>query len=280
MHHNTRWTGNEEADLQIRAVLDLPWLPSPIQPEVTKSRRVALQNALGDTEFMGVLSELSVRRGVRLPAPTWAPATGNDSYHSDRGTHLRAQVVGPTGSPALSGDVILYLDNATSLVGCVRLLINYAAWRAALAAEGADLSDASDLRLSLFEIIELLASAWGTATSRLPGGVVDDPSGMLLARPPYVEMHLRSAAPFLSETHRSLGLSDVIDLSALGQPTRDDALRQETGLRVFAPLDADRTARQTLVAHGLAVLGRAWGYIDADADDLLNEHARRVLRGE
>jgi hypothetical protein len=64
--------------------------------------------------------------------------------------------------------------------------------------------------------------------------------------------------------------ADAVDLAALGRGTRDTA-RSETGMRVVAPLDIDRTRRREFVARGLAHLGRSWGHIDADPDDLLVE---------
>lgn len=271
LRHSTRWVSSEWTDLRLRAVADFPWVRSTVESEITKKSRRSLQSALMATEFAKVFPVLSMHRGARVPEPVWSQATGHDSYQSDRSTHLRALLTAPDGRTALSGEVLLYLpDNlySTSVLGCVELRINFDAWRAVLSASGADLGDNANLRLSLIEVIEVLVSAWGTVTSVVPLAAVDDPRRMPLAGPPYVEMHVQANPPGSNGTRRCLGLADVIDLSLFGQPTRDGAC-QQTGMRFFAPLDMDRPARRILTAKGLAQLGRAWGYIDADADELL-----------
>ncbi|MEU7906341.1 hypothetical protein [Actinoplanes sp. NPDC049118] len=272
LSHNTRWTGPDWADLRVRAVVSLPWRMSSIEPEISKARRLALQNALADSEFSTVFPVLSMHRGARLAQPTWEVARGNDTYQSDRGTHLRALLRAPDGSNALSGEVMVQLPDGmhlSSVVGGVELRINFAVWRDALVHAGAVLDPATQLRLSLLEVLEILASAWGTAATVIPRAAADDPSRMPLARPPWVEMHLQSRSPIvIGGAATNLGLTDVIDLSALGEPTREGH-RQETGMRFFAPLSIARPDRRIWLARGLAQLGRSWGYVDAEADDLL-----------
>jgi len=272
LFHNTRWTSPDWADLRVRAVINLPWRMSSIEPEISRARRLALQTALADSEFSNVFPVLSMHRGARQPQLPWEVARGNETYQSDRGTHLRAMLRAPDGSNALSGEAMVQLPDGmhlSSVVGCVELRINFAAWRDALVHAGAELDAAAELRLSLLEVIEVLASAWGTAATVIPRAAADDPSQMPLDRPPWVEMHIQSRSPLvIGGTMTNLGLADVIDLSALGEPTRE-GFRQETGMRFFAPLSIARSDRRIWLARGLAQLGRSWGYIDAEADDLL-----------
>lgn len=274
--HNTRWPGPDWADLRIRAVISLPWRMSSIEPEISRTRRMALHTALADSEFSTVFPVLSMHRGALLPQQPWEVARGNDTYQSDRGTHLRALLRAPDGSNALSGEVMVQLPDGahlSSVVGGVELRINFAAWRAALVHAGAVLDPAAPLQLSLLEVIEVLASAWGTAATVIPRAAADNPPRMPLDQPPRVEMHLHSRSPIvIGGTMTNLGLADVIDLSALGEPTREGH-RQETGMRLFAPLSIARPDRRIWLARGLAQLGRSWGYVDAEADDLLADAA-------
>ncbi len=272
MWHNSRWPAGDGVDLRVRAVVDVAWLTTGVRPEVTRAHRQALQRDLTASEFANVIPVLSLHRGARLGAPAWAPATGPHSYHSANGVHLQAALPAPDGIVAVSGETILHVpEDATMLPvwACVELRVNFDAWRAALRTAGADVADSTDLRLSIAEVIEVLAAAWGTAAA-VAARTVDDPMWTSLAKPPYVEMHVQTGAIVVTPTHQQLGLADAVDLTALGPGTRDGA-RSETGMRVVAPLDIDRAQRRTFIARGLAHLGRSWGHIDADPDDLLAE---------
>jgi len=177
----------------------------------------------------------------------------------------------PDGTPALSVEVILQLPDRvlmSSVLGCAELRVNFAAWRTALQAIGGQMPEDVASQLSIGEIVEVLVAAWDVAAMVAPLAAVDDPALMPPAAPPFVEVHLQTSAPITTSTGRQLLLSDVIDLSAFGEPAREDT-RRETGMRVTAPLGIDRQHRRRLVVSGLARLARSWSYIDADEDDLL-----------
>jgi hypothetical protein len=226
------------------------------------------------TELAKVFAVLSMHRGALVPEPGWLTATGIDSFGSDRCVHLRAVLAAPDGRPALTGDVLLHLPDyagLSSVLGLAQVRVNFDAWRLVLKAAGSGLGDSADLRLSLREAIDVLASAWGTVTSAVPLAAVDDPRPVPIVRPPFVALHVLTNPPDSRQPNQ--GLAGAIDLSALGTPTREGS-RSGTGMRAFAPLDVARAVRCDLIAEGLARLGRSWGYVDAQADDLLTVPGR------
>lgn len=267
--HADRWATIEPVDLQLRAVAEFPWRPSAVPSQVTPQQARLLQRAMATTEFGKVFTVLSMHRGALVAAPEWSTATGPDSYGSDRCVHLRAVLAAPDTRPALTGDVLLHMPDfagPSSVLGCAQLRINRDAWHAALDAAGVDRADRRDTRMTLREVIEVLASAWSTVMGAVPRVVVDDPRQVPITRPPFVAMYLKTNPP--ASTHPHEGLADVVDLGPLGLATRAGA-RTQTGMRVFGPWDLARPARRELLADGLARLGRSWGYVEATADGLL-----------
>lgn len=268
--HNTRWAGFETFDLRLRAVAAFPWPQSAVESEVSAERRRRLQRAMAVTEFAKACTVLSMRRGGLLAESLWVTATGNDTFGSGRCIHLRAALATPDGRPALIGDVLVQLPDyllLSSILTCVQLRIDFRAWRSVLEVGGARVDDDSDLRLSLLEVVEVLASAWNTAVGPAALAVVDEPRTMPLTQAPFVELHLDAKPP--PSRQPNLGLAGGVDLSALGSPTRDNWCTN-TGMWVHGPLDLDRPSRRDLIGSGLASLGRSWSYVDARAEDLLS----------
>ncbi|MEV6527475.1 hypothetical protein AB0M43_36675 [Longispora sp. NPDC051575] len=267
--HRDQWSAGGEFDVRIRVVVGIPWPSTALPSQISRQRRLAVQQALGWTEFSQVFLNLATDRGAHLQAISWQTATGTDSFNSDRGIHLRCQQSAPDGGMALSGDVIVQLPDGfreTSLVGCVELRVRYEGLRAA--AVGESEAGSADLRLSLLDAIEVLASAWGTAMRVIPLGAVDTPDTVALAGPPYAELHVQACPAYLTSSQHPLSLNDVVNLAALGRSTRDGQ-RQEAGFRVYAPMDIKRPSRRQWAAQGLAQLAQSWGYIEADRDRLL-----------
>jgi hypothetical protein len=272
VRHNRLWLTAEPVDLRLRAVADLPWLVREAQPEITRARRARLRAALATAELSNAIPALSGRRGATLTAQSWATAVGEDSHQSDRAAQFRSLLVSPKGVPAVSANVILQLPAGpyeSSVLGIAELRVRFAAWRAAMEGVGAAVTDDTDLRLSVPEVVEALVSAWDTAAMIAPLAAAEDPPAVLLGGPPFVEMHVKAGPEVpTSFGDPQRGLRDVVDLSALGEPTRDD-MRTETGFRAVAPLGIGRQERLGLVVSGLVRLAHSWGYIDADSNDLL-----------
>lgn len=266
--HADRWASMAPVDLQLRAVAELPWRRSAVASEVSPERRRLLQQRMAATELAKVFAVLSMHRGALVTEPGWSTATGVDSFGSDRCVHLRAVLAAPDGRPALTGDVLLHLPDyvgLSSVLGLAQVRINFDAWRLALETAGSDLGDNANLRLSLREVIDVLASTWGTVTGAVPLAAVEDPRQVPIVRPPFVALHLLTNP---ANQQPNQGLAGAIDLSALRTAT-NERTRPGTGMRAFAPLDVARAVRRDLIAEGLARLGRSWGYVDAQADDLL-----------
>lgn len=267
--HADRWASMEPVDLQLRAVAEFPWRRSAVASEVSPERRRLLQRRMAATELAKVFAVLSMHRGALVPEPEWLTATGINSFGSDGCVHLRRVLSAPDGRAALTGDVLLHIPDyvgLSSVLGLAQVRIDFDAWRLVLKATGAALGDSADLRLSLREVIDVLASVWGTVTGAVPLAAVDDPRQVPIVRPPFVALHVLTNPPATRQPNQ--GLAGAIDLSALGKPTREGS-RSGTGMRAFAPLDVARVVRRDLIAEGLARLGRSWGYVDAQADDLL-----------
>lgn len=110
-------------------------------------------------------------------------------------------------------------------------------------------------RITAPEIVDLWTTAWGTATTTVPGVLVPDPETAALLAPPTVELHVKTYSPW----------PDPFDLSAFG----DGQPGNEGAVTVVAPIGFDRLERRHWAAKALTRLARGWGYADADESDLL-----------
>jgi hypothetical protein len=263
--HSSRWTVQEPTDLQIRALASLPWVADP-PLKISIPVRERLLQALADSELSGWVEDLSCRRGVHLPAPTWKWATGQGTWQSSRSAHCRMTVPGPDGDPALTAEVMTQLPDGlhlTAVLGVAELRINFQSWAAALRAAGAASAQPEALRLTVPELASFYTVAWATATQLAPLTAVESPLAMPPAGPPRVEFEFK-VSPYHDSNPHTIRLDDVLDLSAFGPPT-SDSHRQEGGFGITASLNMPDLQRRALINEQLAGLAQSWGYIYAEA---------------
>jgi hypothetical protein len=233
--HTSRWPSPDPADLRIRAIASLPWLTdSPLKIGIPGRRR--LEDALGACDLARWAEALSARRGAQLPRHSWDWPTGPGTWQSDRSAHCRATVSAPGGIPALTAEVITQLPDGmylSTVLGIAELRVNFEPWATALAAAGAARDAPAGLRLTLSELVSFYVVAWTTATLLAPLTAVESPLAMPPAGVPRVEFEFE-VSPYHDSTPRTIGLNDVIDLSAFGPPT-NDMHRQQGGFGITAP---------------------------------------------
>jgi len=83
---------------------------------------------------------------------------------------------------------------------------------------------------------------------------------------PRVEFEFK-VSPYHDSTPSTIGLNDVLDLSAFGPPT-SDTHHHQGGFGIIAPLNLSSGQRQVLVEEQLAGLAQARGFIYASPEGL------------
>ncbi len=82
-------------------------------------------------------------------------------------------------------------------------------------------------RLSLATVLRVLDAEIDTAAQVVPGLVIDDPDDVRFAMPPFVVTKVETGAFGTDDPPAYLVLADVIDLSALGEPTKTNNHRDD-----------------------------------------------------
>ncbi|MGH3570606.1 MAG: hypothetical protein ACRDUW_02060 [Pseudonocardiaceae bacterium] len=255
------------ADVTVRAVAALPWNTSQDGWEITKGGRQRLLTALSRAEVSNAAALLSRWRGAMITPPEWERPCGNNAHQSGSIAHYRCVLWAPDGQAAVTTTARLHLPTGrqSSITTCVELQINLVPWRSVLTSLG--VATDVDLRLTAREVVEFWAAAWDAATMVAPIAVVDDPPRIPLLTAPRVELQIKVNDRYDSAPDRRLSLPDVLDLSVFGEPTGD--LSQEGAVTIIAPIGYDRAHRLVWTAKALTRLARAWTFVDAEEQDLV-----------
>jgi Schlafen, AlbA_2 len=274
MHHNNFPTG-ELAELYLRLVLDVSWQRWKYLPQsLPKEARVRHRGVLQESGFAQVMSELARRHGAAVPAPIWQLESGSGSNHSFISSHVRAQIPGADGTPAVIANSVLQTGNwrsPSSIIATVDLGVSFRQLQKLV--EAADGADVTVSRLSIVELVKILVSAWD-AVVPLPGVLEHAFEELPFAAPPFLVFYVNAGtAPHEAggvHPPRQLNLEDVLDLSVFGDGPHDIS-RTQTGLRVVGPFEPDGAARHRLLAEGIAETALGWGFLEADVNALLTE---------
>ncbi len=263
--HATRWERNHGFEMRSRAIVDIAWHGAP-EPKPLGACLQALLKAAEAGHFNHVFDVLGACYGVTLTAPRWNIAKDSNNNWA-RGIHITALLTDTDGNPAARGDVMLQVPGESyphSLLGCVDLHVNITSLTRMLEAGGAvDVPS----RLSLATVLRLLDAEIDTAAQIVPGLVIDDPDDVRFAMPPFVVTKVETGAFGTDDPPPCLVLADVIDLSALGEPTKTNNHREMT-IRIIGARGQEVAQRREFLLEELIKYAFAWGYTSATRDAL------------
>ncbi|MFD0369716.1 RNA-binding domain-containing protein [Streptomyces sp. NPDC127114] len=244
-------TAGQAPALRLRALVNLPWAEARTL-EISKPRRMTLEQLLPHSALAGAVTILSRRRGAELPAARWERGPfGNSS----RCAGYTCTIAGPDGTPAVKASVMLTLPTTmeSTVVACADVLIeNPEAWAAAI-------GPGWDTQLGLDEVQAVLLAAWETAAELLPDAV-GDPAGLSWAAPPTTELRITSEKP--TDNGVRPGLDTLVDLGPLGP--NDGGPTSQLAIAITAAPAMERADRQRLLREALVHMADAYGYVDAE----------------
>lgn len=258
--HITRWERDRSFEVRSRAIVDMAWLGSP-EPKPLGTCLQALLKAANAGHFNHVVDVLGACYGVKLVAPSWSIAKESNNNWA-RGVHITALLTDIDGNPAVRADVMLQVPAESypnSLLGCVDLHINIKSLTRVLEAAGAvDVSS----RLPLATVLRVLDAEIGTAAEIIPGLIIDNPDDIRFAMLPFVVTKVETGAFGKDDPPPYLTIADVIDLSALGEPTKTDGHREMT-IRIIGARGQEVAQRREFLLEELITYAFAWGYTSA-----------------
>jgi hypothetical protein len=258
--HFTMWDRDSGYEVRIRAIVDMAW-HGPPNLSSTEGYRDNLLAAAAAGRFANVFNVLGSCYGVDLVEPTWDIAQSNNNWA--RGVHITASLTNSAGQPAIRADVMLQapaLAGARSLLGCIDVHINLSGLVQLLHEAGA--SDVEP-RLSLLTLLRLLDIEIEDAGEVLPGLVTSDPDHVRFVTPPFVATRVQTGQFGVGNPPQYLTLSEVLDLSPFGDPTKDQGY-QEMAIRIVGARGQDRGQRRRLLLDGLMSYAFGWGFTRAN----------------
>ncbi|WP_204007339.1 hypothetical protein [Virgisporangium aurantiacum] len=264
-HASGYWTADRAAQqLRIRALAVLPRADAR-ELQITPTRRRDLEQALPVSEFVAQISALCQSRGAALTPAHWVRGPNRNALDA---FSYSSRITKPGDQVALSAEVMTALPNAmnSSVVTCAELRIeNLPAWTNALTAAAA--TAATDMRLSIYELIDLLMVAWQTATETLCAVVAGTERQTIWVAPPTVELHVSAERRFdQNGAGGAPTLDTYIDLSPLGRSDRGSL--STMSVTVTAPPRLDRSARQALIRQAVLYMAQQFGFVDVTEDVL------------
>lgn len=259
------WTADLAAQqLRLRAVATLPRADAS-ELAISSQNRLALEQALPDSDLARAVTELSRRRGAYLHVTAWNRGPNHNALDA---LSYSGVIAAPDGQTALSAEVMMALPNNTmnsALVTCAEVRIeDLAAWAAALAAAGAP--PRQDLRLSMEEVAEFFAVAWQTATEKLAAVVAANAASVLWADPPTVELRLTAERRYDSTPRPQPMLDDYIDMDSLGHSDRGQL--REMAVTITTPQHPEQSDRRNQTRDALVYMAHQFGFLEADKNHL------------
>ena len=254
-----RWTSTgDRVELRLRCAARLLWQHAgrAIDGVGRKHLRAAL-NAGPLPEFA---TSLARRMGLSTDVGSWERTPADEGYNDERFACYRLRFTGESGRPALGLWARFQLPDGLqpTIVALVDLRIDVAA----LAASGKTPSDAAP-RLDLDDLHRFFVAAWSTAHDDLPLAVTSNPHDQAPAGPTVTELHLQAEYANTPADGHARDLQELIDLSALGEPTRDSLPRMSIAV-TSAPVPS--TQVDDLVSCALRRMAAGFGFLEPEDD--------------
>jgi hypothetical protein len=260
-----KWTAvADKMDLRLRCAARMWWAGNDFAIDGAGHRR--LQAALRDGPLVAVIAALATRFGLDATTAQWERTPDTEGYNDRRFASYRLLVAGSTGRTALGVWARFQLPDGLQLtvVSLVDLRVDFAALAPALPGSASTPVDPS-YRPGIAELERFFAAAWATATRALPLAATPDPLAVPPAGPSMIELHIDSERASGYGGERVLGLLDILDLSALGEPSSQP--KPWMSAAVTAPLTLDPPQVNDLVGQTLRYMASGFGFLDLGMDD-------------
>ncbi|MBC8994129.1 MULTISPECIES: hypothetical protein [Micromonospora] len=254
-----RWTSTgNRMDMRLRCAARLLWQHT--ERAIDTAGRKRLRAALTAGPLPELAAVLARRMGLSTAIGSWERAPADEGYNDQRFASYRLRLTGESERPSLGLWVRFQLPDGLqpTIVALVDLRIDVTA----PPSSGGTPSDAVP-RLNLNDLHRFFTAAWTTAHHDLPLAVTANPQDQAPAGPAITELHLQ-AEHANTPTHGHIrDLQELIDLTTLGEPTRDSLPRMSIAVTSapVPPMQVD-----DLVSDALRHMAAGFGFLEPEDD--------------
>jgi len=254
-----KWTSTgDRMDLRLRCAARLLWQHS--ERAIDGAGRKRLRAALAAGPLPELVTALARRMGLAVDVASWERTPADEGYNDQRFASYRLLISGESGRTALGLWARFQLPDGLqpTIVALVDLRID----ATALPGPGGTPRE-TVLRLDLDDLREFFTAAWTTAHHDLPLAVTLNPQDQAPAGPTITELHLHAEHANTPAGGHARDLQELIDLSMLGEPTRDSLPQMSIAVTSApeppGPLD-------DLIGDALRHMAEGFGFLEPEDD--------------
>jgi hypothetical protein len=252
-----RWISfGDRMDLRLRCAARLLWQHA--DRTIDGAGRKRLRAALATGPLPGFATAMARRLGLPTDTATWERTPPSEGHNDRRFASYRLRFTGESGRTALGLWAWFQLPDGLqpTIVALVDLRIDITA----LPASGGTLSDWFT-RLDILDLHRFYSAAWTTAHHDLPLAVTANPQDQRPAGATITELHLQAEHANTLTEGRPHDLQDLIDLTRLGEPSRDSLPRMSIAV-TSAPVPP--TQVDDLVSDALRQMAAGFGFLEPE----------------
>ncbi|MEU5554476.1 hypothetical protein ABZ738_32375 [Micromonospora sp. NPDC047793] len=253
-----RWIDtSNRMDLRLRCAARLLWQHT--ERGIDTAGRKRLRAALNTGPLPALVKDLARRLGLTTDIGSWERTPTDEGYNDRRFASYRLRFTDGSGRTVLGLWVRFQLPDGLqpTIVALVDLRIDVTA---APTPDGTP--ERVVPRLDLGDLRRFFEAAWNTAHHDLPLAVTEDPQDQAPAGPTVTELHLQAEHANTPTDGHPHDLQQLIDLTALGEPTRSSLPRMSIAVTA-APTP---TQVSDLVDNALQHLAAGFGFLEPEDD--------------
>lgn len=249
-----RWASTgDRMDLRLRCAVRMLWQHA--ERAIDGAGRKRLLAALAAGPLPALATVMARRMGLSTNPRSWERTPDDDGYNDGRFANYRLRFNGESGRTTLGLWARFQLPDGLqpTIVAIVDLRID----TTALPTSG-DASSDGFTRLGLQDLHRFYTAAWTTAHHHLPLAVTANPQDQLPAGPTVTELHLQAEQANTPTNDRVRDLPELIDLTTLGEPTRDSLPRMSIAV-TSAPVPPPQV--DDLITDALRRMAEGFGFL-------------------
>ncbi|MBM0232475.1 hypothetical protein JNW91_11730 [Micromonospora sp. STR1_7] len=249
-----RWASTgDRMDLRLRCAVRMLWQHA--ERAIDGAGRKRLLAALAAGPLPALTTAMARRMGLSTDPESWERTPDDDGYNDRRFANYRLRFTGESGRTALGLWARFQLPDGLqpTIVALVDLRIDITA----LPTPG-DAPTNGFTRLGLQDLERFYTAAWTTAHHHLPLAVTADPQDQLPAGPTVTELHLQAEQANTPPNNRARDLQELIDLTTLGEPTRNSLPRMSIAV-TSAPVPPPQI--NDLITDALRRMAEGFGFL-------------------
>ncbi|WP_444949281.1 hypothetical protein [Micromonospora ureilytica] len=250
-----RWASTgDRMDLRLRCAVRMLWQHA--ERAIDGAGRKRLLAALAAGPLPALATAMARRMGLSTDPESWERTPDDDGYNDRRFANYRLRFTGESGRTALGLWARFQLPDGLqpTIVALVDLRIDITA----LPTPG-DAPTNGFTRLGLQDLERFYTAAWTTAHHHLPLAVTAKPQDQLPAGPTVTELHLQAEQANTPPNNRARDLQELIDLTTLGEPTRNSLPRMSIAV-TSAPVPPPQT--DDLITDALRRMAEGFGFLE------------------